>query len=201
MVRHSKILQIDDRAVTWEIQLFEGHAPIDDELEKYRRLWARSAFINELPVEFDEDGIPKPSVSSSMGTRVPILSRELWLSRDADYIDSIKTAIRHIRMPKSPVGEKHPSVLQCDAEELIRFLVQPEFVATLRLWVFALSNLQFKMASESSDLPDDIIEKFIVFSSRKFGSFSGAGALKLHKRIYRETGFVQIGYIGQEDSR
>ncbi len=200
MLRHSKQVQVDGSSFTWEIQIFEEHAPIEDELEKHRRLGARYAFINELPMEFNPDGTPKPTVKSSVGTKVPLLSRELWLSPEADYAVSIKTAIRHIRMPKTPSGER-ALAQQCDAEELIDFLVQPEFVATLRLWVVAQSNLQFRMAIESSGLPEAIIEKFMIFSSHKFGSFSAAGAFKLHRANYKELGFIQIGFMGQEESR
>jgi hypothetical protein len=201
MVRNSKTFQIDDRPLTWEIRVFGEGSPIDDELEALRHSWAKSGFINELPMDFDNDGTPKPTITSNIGSVVPILSRELWLSGEADYIGSIKTAVRHIWIPRSPVGDGCAPAKQCDKEELIRFLIQPEFVANLQLWVVAQSNMQFKIAQVSSSLADSIIQESMKFSKLQFGSFASERIFRQHKKMYKEAGFIQIGFMGQEESR
>jgi len=159
----------------------------------------KELFIRDLPMHFSEGRLDRTS-KSSLGMDVPSLSRELWELKDATFADTIELVIGHIQRPYSPTGEEAPGVKALDAAALLGFLCQPKHATSLRLWVVGLWSYQFRARKWGAQVPVDLVNEFMVFSRDSFGSFASPKIWKDYQATYRRTGFIEVGYLGQEES-
>ena len=198
-IKGTKAFPAGSKSRSWCIQVFPRLHPIIDELEHCRLTDSGAAFVFNLTFGFNEDGRPLKTTQSTLGNIVENGSRELCDSTEASFTETIQTVVENVRCPSSGVGQKLAKPV-CSSDDLVSFLSKPDYVSQLRLWVVTECSFQFRMVDQNTPVPMAWVDQFMHFSQVKFGSFATKKILKQHRNDYKETGFIEIGYVGLEES-
>jgi len=152
-------------------------------------------FEYHLKRSFDSEGRVLSQVRSTLNFDVPIRSVELWRAPSMKF-ETLVEIIHRIRPFTSPVNLPHSTY---DIEHLSVFFRNGRYENRLRLTSVRCSSLYFSAKDESYPI-QDIIEEFIDFGRREFGSYSSASLTRQARRSYKETNSISLGYVAQEES-
>lgn len=141
----------------------------------------------------------KSTTRSSIGTDVPVFSRELWTIKHASLLDCIELAGTQLKAPRLFSHPEHDVAPPCSFDIIAKFLREIDAESSLRLFAVNVSYLQFNSRGPTP-ISNSVIDAFMEFNKREFGSYPTKRLQKRHRADYNELGIVDLGYVGREES-
>lgn len=189
-----------------EISTDTGHIPVDidvlprnsDVFEalEIARTTIPGAFLFDLDGCFSRDGRLLPTAWSSLGLEVPARARELWKSPFQKVFETV--ALVSTIHPLSHGSSLHLPMY--DLNLVSSFLRNQHIESMLRLDVASGQCFEFTPKEPNARIPIEVIDDFIEFGAKAFGSYPSSKIRRRAKRSYQETNQVILGYVELEDS-
>lgn len=193
-------LRIDGVVLPAGIKVYGPRSAIFEDLDAVWEIEPGvSSFIYSLDFKIGPNGKALPNTRSTLEMEVPNLSKELWTVKGGNHFEVFKAVVTRLRVLRSPVGENVKGYKIYEPSALIAFLAQPKY-SSLRLWNAQGNAYQFQHRQLKEPIAKEVIDDFMDFSHDQFGSYTSKNIRREYRKRYSELGFVEIGYVGQEES-
>lgn len=201
--RGERSFKVGRKVFSAEIRVFPPRLPMPEIYdEAVGRNTSGEFFIYRPDVELvrADLGYKLPATTkSSLGTEIPVHSKELWFVPESTVTESVELILRHLRAPRPSMNAEHLGEKECEPAKVLAFLKDIDADASFRLFAVRQSSVQFLDRIPKTVRSRARIDPFIEFCAENLGAYSAKNSKRWARNCYKETGVLEIGYAGTEE--